>query len=105
MLGVSAQRGLYVVGKEIPSEHPLRAAFARGAGHGLLALDVVGDITHDDTMQYWKDFTRHYLALFAATPNLEGRNLKKHPAQIPFMPEVEERFLLAVPQCSKIFSE
>ncbi len=96
-LGVSAQRRLVVVEEDIALEHVLRKAFTRGQGHGLLALDVVDNIAHDDTVHYWKDFTRHYLALFAGTANLEGRNLKKYPVEIPIMPEDIEHFLLAVP--------
>ena len=76
----------------------LGRAFQTGSGAGLLRLDLSTDaITEDPAFAYWKDFARLYLSLFAATPNLEKRDLKNDPVKFDLQPDDFNHFLAMVP--------
>lgn len=90
-LSLSPSKRLYLDGDgDNVGQHPtLTEAFQRGSGHGLLYLDIAaGLFTEQESFVYWKDFARRYLSLFAATPNLEQRDLGNDPIAIP-IPEDE----------------
>ena len=95
---ISPSKRLYVEGKDLEKHQGLSAEFSRGPGYGLLFLDVAnGVFTEEPAFAFWKDFSRLYLSLFAATPNLERRNLAKDPIHIEIPDEDLNRFLLTVP--------
>ncbi len=76
----------------------LSKSFAEGSGSGLLYLDRSTDvITEDPAFAYWKDFSRLYLSLFTATPNLEKREFKNDPVKIDLHPDDLSRFLTMAP--------
>ena len=86
----------------LPSGHLdtalLKSAFTRGVGHGLLALDVAdASLTADATITYWRNFTRRYLALVAAEPELEVRDLTEAPFSIPLHDDDIAQWLLTLP--------
>jgi superfamily II DNA or RNA helicase len=73
----------------------LEKAFARGGGHGLLALGLLSrppDLTPGAA--YWRDFTRHFISALRAVPNLEEQWLT-----LDFVPIAQELhpWLSAVP--------
>ncbi len=95
---LSPSRRLHIEGEEIEQAVALAEAFQRGSGHGLLYLDVAADaFTEQASFAYWKDFARRYLALFAATPNLEQRDLTTEPVSIDIPPDEVHRWVLTVP--------
>jgi non-specific serine/threonine protein kinase len=76
----------------------LEQAFQRGLGFGLLALDSFNlNNIQSESFSYWQDFVRIYLALFAATPELESVDLNKNSIHIEFPEEDLNRLLLTVP--------
>jgi non-specific serine/threonine protein kinase len=96
---ISPNYGLYIENQDnIVCDEFLEQSFKRGTGFGLLALDASSSIRPEsDFFWYWKDFVRIYLALFAATPDLETRDLIKNPVHIGF-PEIDiNHLLLTVP--------
>ncbi|MFA4888220.1 MAG: DEAD/DEAH box helicase [Candidatus Omnitrophota bacterium] len=95
---ISPSKRLYVEGRDLEKYQGLSAAFSKGPGHGLLFLDVAnGVFTEEPAFAFWKDFSRLYLSLFAATPNLERHDLAKEPIHIEIPDEDLNRFLLTVP--------
>lgn len=97
-LSLSPHHKLYLEGDDLETRPDLTRAFNRGSGHGLLFLDVASDsATEQDAFAYWKDFARLYLSLFAATPNLEGRDLSKEPISIELPVEDLNQILLTAP--------
>ncbi|MBF0388007.1 MAG: DEAD/DEAH box helicase [Candidatus Omnitrophica bacterium] len=70
----SPDKHLYLSGNT--SLYPeLAAAFAAGSGQGLLFLDTAsGPYVEQPLFAYWKDFTRLYLSLFTALPDLDAHN-------------------------------
>lgn len=89
---------LFVEGAAEETFKPLERAFLAGSGHGLLFLDEATEaFTEDPAFAYWKDFARLYLSLFAATPDLDGRDLGKHPVEIELDSDDCDRFLLTAP--------
>lgn len=95
---LSPSKRLYVEGDDLEKYHDLSVAFSKGSGHGLLFLDIVNDaFTEESAFAFWKDFSRLYLSLFAATPNLEKYVLSKDPIHIEIPDEDLHRFLLSVP--------
>jgi SNF2 family DNA or RNA helicase len=91
--------GLHLEGVEnLKASETLLKAFARGTGFGLLDLDSWDSHeAESESLSYWKDFVRIYLALFASTPELENRDLSKQPIQIPFPDEELNRFIITAP--------
>ena len=76
----------------------LWAAFTRGVGHGLLALDVAdAALMADATITYWQNFTRRYLTLVAAEPELEVRDLTEAPLAIALHDADIAQWLLTLP--------
>lgn len=79
----------------VPSK--LTEAFARGNGHGILALDLLIEVESGESVTYWRDFLHRYLALWLAMPNLESINLKADPVIAPISHEELKHFMLTVP--------
>ncbi|PWU14656.1 MAG: ATP-dependent helicase [Bdellovibrio sp.] len=95
---LSPQFGLFIEGEEVDNLGPLKMAFDDGPGTGLLFLDVASDaVTEEPAFAYWKDFARLYLSLFAATPEIDDRDLKSDPVRIALHPDDLDRFLAMVP--------
>ncbi|MCB0411981.1 MAG: DEAD/DEAH box helicase, partial [Bdellovibrionales bacterium] len=89
---------LFIDGDGLEKHGELVNAFHAGSGAGLLYLDLATDaVTEDPTFAYWKDFARLYLSLFAATPNLEKRDLKNDPVKFDLPPDDLKRFLAMLP--------
>ena len=89
---------LFIDGEDLRIFGELAKAFQAGSGAGLLHLDLATDaVTEDPAFAYWKDFARLYLSLFAATPNLEKRDLKNDPVKFDLQPDDLNRFLAMVP--------
>ena len=89
---------LFIENAEDQKYISLKGAFAKGSGHGLLFLDESNDeLTEDPGFAYWKDFARLYLSLFAATSDLDQRNLRQDPIEIKLPPDDLNRFLFTVP--------
>jgi len=99
---------------ELENLTPLIAAFERGSGFGLLALDSwnlnksisksekelmseLKSYSESDSFAYWRDFVRMYLALFSSTPNLESRDLAEDPIEIEFPEDDISRLILTAP--------
>ncbi len=91
--------GFHLEGAEKSEDaETLLEAFERGPGFGLLELDSWNSHeSESESLFYWKDFVRIYLALFVATPDLENRDLSKHPIQIPFPDDELNRFIITAP--------
>ena len=70
-------------------------AFARGNGHGLLALDAINTSELSESVTYWKDFVMFYLSLWLATPNLES--ISNQSIVVQLSSEDLKRFTLTVP--------
>lgn len=86
--------------KDLDADLPqaLHRAFQAGSGYGLLFLDDSTEtFTEEPAFAYWKDFVRLYLSLFAATPDIDQRDLKKNPVQLELPPDDLSRFLLTAP--------
>lgn len=97
-IALSRGRHLLIENAENQKFASLKKAFAKGSGHGLLFLDESNDeLTEDPGFAYWKDFARLYLSLFAATDDLDQRNLRQDPIEIELPPEDLNRSLLTVP--------
>lgn len=97
MLALSPNFRLYMYHEENGNSE-LSHAFALGSGQGLLFLDSATDaITEEPCFAYWKDFSRLYLSLFAAIPDIETVDLHKNSAQVELPKEDVNRLLLAVP--------
>lgn len=95
---LSPGRRLYVEGEDLEKQPNLSAAFSKSSGCGLLFLDVTNDsFTEEPAFAFWKDFSRLYLSLFAATPNLQQQDLSKDPVHIDIPDQDLNRFLLTVP--------
>lgn len=95
---VSPKQRLYLEGEDLDQFKELESAFKRGSGHGLLYLDIAaGAFSEEYSFAYWKDFSRLYLSLFSATPNLERHDLAREPIEIELPREDLTRFLLTVP--------
>ncbi|MEI8012222.1 MAG: DEAD/DEAH box helicase [Candidatus Omnitrophota bacterium] len=93
---LSPHRRLYVEGDGL--DPALAAAFARGSGHGMLFLDAAsGGFSEEPSFAFWKDFTRLYLSLFTALPDIDSRNLDKEPVRINIPAEDLSRMILTVP--------
>jgi len=98
IIALSPSGRLYVEVEDLGKYRELVEAFTKGSGTGLLYLDVATEaITEDPAFAYWKDFARHYLSSFAATANLEKRDLKKEPVKIDLNSNDLIRFLAVVP--------
>jgi SNF2-related domain/SNF2 Helicase protein/Helicase conserved C-terminal domain len=85
---------------EAPALEPARGtrlakAFARGSGHGLLALgaDEVGTAL-PPTLSYWRQLGARYLAALCALPDI-GEGGGKPPLPVP--PDTLDRMAAAVP--------
>ncbi|MBI1820289.1 MAG: DEAD/DEAH box helicase, partial [Nitrospirae bacterium] len=95
---VSPHHRLYLKGEDLDQFKELESAFRRSSGHGLLYLDIAeGEFSEEYSFAYWKDFSRLYLSLFSATPNLDRHDLNQDPIEIELPREDLERFLLTVP--------
>ena len=95
---LSPGRRLYVEGEDLQRVHGLSVAFSKSSGHGLLFLDVANDIfTEEPAFAFWKDFSRLYLSLFVATPNLDKQDFSKDTTPIEIPDEDLNRFLLTRP--------
>ncbi|MBI1819529.1 MAG: SNF2 helicase-associated domain-containing protein, partial [Nitrospirae bacterium] len=95
---VSPHHRLYLEGEDLDQFKELERAFKRGSGHGLLYLDMAaGEFSEEYSFAYWKDFSRLYLSLFSATPNLDRRDLDRNPLEIELPRGDLDRFLLTVP--------
>lgn len=95
---VSPHHGLYLEGEDLEQFKELESAFKRGSGHGLLYLDIaIGEFSEEYSFSYWKDFSRLYLSLFSATPNLDRHNLGQDPLRIALPKEDLDRLLFTVP--------
>ncbi len=89
---------LFIEGKDLNRHETLTKAFQAGSGFGLLFLDgSIDAVTEDPGFSYWKDFTRLYLSLFSATPDLDQRDFREDPVKVDLPREDLERFLLTVP--------
>ena len=94
----SPRRRLYIEGKDLEKHQDLSNSFSRSSGQGLLFLDTANNVfTEEPAFAFWKDFTRLYISLFAATSDLEQRDLSKDPVHITIPDEDLNRFLLTVP--------
>lgn len=97
-ISLSPNKNLFLEGDDLNKFPSLVAAFDHGVGHGLLFLDTAMDkISEQDEFLYWKDFARLYLALFAATPNLELIELKKDPIKVILPLDDLSRLLMTKP--------
>lgn len=97
-IALSPNYRLYIDGENVDEYAELRKAFATGSGAGLLYLDSAKDgITEDPAFAFWKDFSRLYLSLLTATPNLEKREFKNDPVKIDLHPDELSRFLVMAP--------
>jgi len=97
-LVLSPNKRLYVDGDDLGQYPKLVEAFQRGAGHGLLYLDIAADaFAAQDSFVYWRDVARSYLSLFAATPNLEQRDLKSEPLVLPVPADELFRWVVTAP--------
>ena len=97
-LSLSPNKHLYLDGEDLEKFPTLIEAFKRGSGHGLLYLDAATEIASErDEFIYWKDFSRLYLALFAATPGLETYDFKSAPIKIALPSDDLARLLLTAP--------
>lgn len=97
-IALSPSYRLYVDGENVDEYAELRNAFTEGSGSGLLYLDRSTDaITEDPAFAFWKDFSRLYLSLFSATPNLEKREIKIDPVKIDLHRDDLSRFLIMAP--------
>ena len=96
---VSPLRNLHIEGDHSSSDcTDLYNAFTRGSGHGLLFLDIATEtIIEEESISYWRDFTRLYLSLFTAIPELNQRDLRQNPVIIALPQEDLARLLLTVP--------
>jgi non-specific serine/threonine protein kinase len=95
---VSPHQRLYLEGEDLDQFKELESSFKRGSGHGLLYLDIAaGEFSEEASFAYWKDFSRLYLSLFSATPNLDRHDLTQDPIEIELPREDMGRFLLTVP--------
>ncbi|MDH4468347.1 MAG: DEAD/DEAH box helicase [Bacteriovoracaceae bacterium] len=96
---VSPSKRLFIESSELEALDDLMAYFAKGSGHGLLALDTWADrvAVENETFAYWKDFARLYLSLFSSLPNLEQIDLKKNPPSIEFPKDDLNQFLAVAP--------
>ncbi len=93
---LSPHQRLYVEGDGLDPD--LEAAFARGAGHGLLCLDAAsGGFSEEPAFAFWKDFVRLYLSLFTAVPDLDSRDLSRNPVGIAMPADDLSRMLLTLP--------
>ncbi|MEK7790246.1 MAG: DEAD/DEAH box helicase [Deltaproteobacteria bacterium] len=89
---------LFLEGDDLEGHEKLVLAFQESSGAGLLYLDGATDaFTEEPRFAYWKDFARLYLSLFAATPDLDQRDLKKDPVRIEFHQDDLDRFIAMVP--------
>lgn len=68
-IALSPQFKLFLSGDDFTNHKDLESSFQKGNGYGLLALDRTTAID-EDSFHYWKDFSRLYLSLFSATPDL-----------------------------------
>lgn len=94
----SPGKRLYVEGAGLEKYAELSRAFSKNSGHGLLFLDMVNDaFTEEEGFAFWKDFSRLYLSLFAATADLERHDLSRHPILIEIPDEDLDRLLLTIP--------
>lgn len=97
-IALSPNYRLYIDDENVDGYAELRKAFANGSGAGLLFLDSAKDgITEDPAFAFWKDFSRLYLSLLTATPNLEKRQFKNDPVKIDLHPDDLTRFLAMAP--------
>lgn len=97
-IALSPKYRLYLESENVDEFGDLSQAFAEGSGSGLLHLDKATDaVTEDSAFAYWKDFSRLYLSLFTATPNLEKRDFKNDPIKIELHPDDLSRFLIMAP--------
>jgi SNF2 family DNA or RNA helicase len=97
-IALSPNYRLYIDDENVDEYVELRNAFANGSGVGLLYLDNAKDgITEDPAFAFWKDFSRLYLSLFTATPDLEKREFKNNPVKIDLHPDDLSRFLVMAP--------
>ncbi len=95
---LSPARRLYVEGEGLKKVHGLSAAFSKSSSHGLLFLDVANDIiTEEPAFAFWKDFSRLYLSLFVATPDLDQQDISKDSVHIEIPDEDLNRLLLTRP--------
>jgi non-specific serine/threonine protein kinase len=95
---VSPHQRLYLEGEDLDQFKELESAFRRGSGRGLLYLDIAaGEFSEEYSFAYWKDFSRLYLSLFSATPNLDRHDLARDPIEVELPMEDLDRFLLTVP--------
>ncbi len=98
VITLSPKYRLYIESENVSEFSDLSKAFIEGSGPGLLYLDRATDaITEDPAFAYWIDFSRLYLSLFTATPNLEKRDFKNDPVKIDLHPDDLSRFLIMAP--------
>lgn len=97
-IALSPNYRLYIENENADEFSELTRAFTESSGSGLLYLDRTTDsITEDPAFAYWKDFSRLYLSLFTATPNLEKRDLKNEAVKIDLHPDDLSRLLVMAP--------
>ncbi|NJM09555.1 MAG: DEAD/DEAH box helicase, partial [Bdellovibrionaceae bacterium] len=97
-IALSPNRHLFIESAEGKEFAALTEAFHAGSGHGLLFLDSSTDaFTENPGFAYWKDFARLYLSLFAATSDLDRRDLKTNPVDVEISSDDLSRFLLTAP--------
>ena len=94
----SPHKRLYVEGSDLEKHQDLSKAFSISSGRGLLFLDIAENaFTEEPVFAFWKDFTRAYISLFAAMPDLDGRDLSKKPVTVVIPDEELNRFVLTAP--------
>ena len=94
----SPHKRLYIEGSDLEKHPDLSKAFSKGSGHGLLFLDIANNLfTEEPAFAFWKDFTRTYISLFTAIPDLEGRDISKNQISLDIPDEELSRFVLTVP--------
>ncbi len=97
-IALSPNGRLFIDGDDLDVRGDLRRAFSSSSATGLLYLDLASDaLTEEPTFAYWKDFARLYLSLFAATANLDKRDLKNDPVNIDLPPDDLDRFRIMAP--------
>lgn len=95
-IALSPKNKLYVEGDSSNETSELEKAFAKGTGHGLLYLDTVS-FPMDDVLTYWKEFTRLYLSLFVALPDLSNKDILAKPFSVELPVDEMNLMLISVP--------
>jgi SNF2 family DNA or RNA helicase len=84
---VSPNKTLHLEGEQSNDNINLFNAFAKGFGHGLLFLNTDNylneHLAEEESLVYWREFSRLYLSLFVTIPNLDTIDILKIKIELP----------------------